>query len=448
MLSSAQAEFDVWGFGCVLYQLCTGRPLFMEIDSSDDNIIDDKRARLALRNWTEIDNERLSFVFEEEREKEGKGGAPGRSMSAELAQDLIRECLRGDPKERLASMAQVLAHPFLNEEARTAEITRRASLEEVGTRGATRKGNNAKDAADALTPTKVYPDGSYAVLIGINDYESSGISPDEGGMADLKSARQDAELVRDTLRARGFTILGELYDKDATPVAIRKLLSKIKKTLKGKKQARFVLFLASHGHQDEDDDGWICAHGCDRTALEDTCIEMQALKDFAKRLDCAHQLFLLDCCHAGSLLVGTRGAPSKFEVAMLKSPAVYGMTAVTKDQLALEVGGHGIFTKLLVDGLNGKVGVFSRRERGHVTATELFSYVQRGVLEAAGKKGREQTPKFEPLWQMHKGRSCDGQVLFFSPPPPVAGAEEAEVMTVRSPVNAVRARTQAGPAAQ
>ena len=174
--------------------------------------------------------------------------------------------------------------------------------------------------------------------------------------------------------------------------------------------------------------------------------EMKALKDFAKRLDCAHQLFLLDCCHAGSLLVGTRGAPSKFEVAMLKSPAVYGMTAVTKDQAALEVGGHGIFTKLLVDGLNGKVGVFARRERGHVTATELFSYVQRGVLEAAGKEGREQTPKFEPLWQMHKGRSCDGQVLFFSPPPPGAGEEAA--LAVGSPVNAVRAAVHAGAAAQ
>ena len=243
MLSSAQAEFDVWGFGCVLYQLCTGRPLFMEIDSSDDNIIDDKRARLALRNWTEIDNERLSFVFEEEKE----GGAPGRSVSTELAQDLIRECLQGDPKKRLASMAQVLAHPFLNEEARTAEITRRASLEEVGTRGATRKGKNAKDAADALTPTKVYPDGSYAVLIGINDYESSGISPDEGGMADLKSARQDAELVRDTLRARGFTILGELYDKEATKAGMNELLDNVQEKLEGKSRSRLVFFLASHG---------------------------------------------------------------------------------------------------------------------------------------------------------------------------------------------------------
>ena len=127
---------------------------------------------------------------------------------------------------------------------------------------------------------------------------------------------------------------------------------------------------------------------------------------------------------------------------MLKSPAVYGMTAVTKNQLALEVGGHGIFTKLLVDGLNGKVGVFARRERGHVTATELFSYVQRGVLEAAGKKGREQTPKFEPLWQMHKGRSCDGQVLFFSPPPP--GAEEEEKMRGGGVAGECRARGDPG----
>ena len=149
---------------------------------------------------------------------------------------------------------------------------------------------------------------------------------------------------------------------------------------------------------------------------------MRELKDFAAGIDCAHQLFLLDCCHAGSLLVGTRGAPSKFEVAMLKSPAVYGMTAVTKDQLALEVGGHGIFTKLLVDGLNGKVGAFARRERGHVTATELFSYVQRGVFAEADRRGKAQTPKCEPLHQMHKKKSCDGQVLFFRDAGAAAGA--------------------------
>ena len=76
------------------------------------------------------------------------------------------------------------------------------------------------------------------------------------------------------------------------------------------------------------------------------------------------------------------------------------------------INGHGIFTKLLVDGLNGMVGVFARHERGYITATELFSYVQHSVLEAA--KSREQTPQFQPLLQMHNRRSCDGQLLFLS----------------------------------
>ena len=65
---------------------------------------------------------------------------------------------------------------------------------------------------------------------------------------------QDAELVRETLRAKGFTIVGELYDKDVTPVKLRKQLSAAKKLLKGKRNARFVFFLASHGHLDEDDE--------------------------------------------------------------------------------------------------------------------------------------------------------------------------------------------------
>jgi uncharacterized caspase-like protein len=205
-------------------------------------------------------------------------------------------------------------------------------------------------------------------------------------------------------------------------------MSMTKKKLKGKVHARFVLVLASHGMLDEDDAGWICCHGCDRDELESTCITMQSLRDFSKRLHCSHQLYLLDCCHAGSFLEGTRAAPSKYEMALLKSPAIYGMTAVTKDQEAIEAEGHGIFTKLVVDGLNGNV---ETGDRSYVTATELFSYVQRGVLDEADRRHREQMPKFQPLWQMHKKKSCDGQVLFFKP-------GKMEGTAAGSPVNAVR----------
>lgn len=136
-------------------------------------------------------------------------------------------------------------------------------------------------------------------------------------------------------------------------------------------------------------------------------------------------MYFLDMCHAGSFLNGTRSAPTKYEQALLASPALYGMTAVTKNQKAIESEGHGIFTKLLVDALNGNVETMGRN---YMTATEVFTYVQRGVLEEADRRGCKQVPKFQPLWQQHKKRNCDGQVIF-----------SANVHSIRgSPMNAAR----------
>ena len=159
---------------------------------------------------------------------------------------------------------------------------------------------------------------------------------------------------------------------------------------------------------------------------------MQTLKNFARGLDCGHQLYLLDCCHAGSLLVGTRGAPTKFELAQMSKPAVYGMTAVTRDEEALEAGGHGLFTKTLVEGLLGGVDT---GDRGYMTSLELFSYVQRGVFAEADRRGKAQTPKCEPLHQMHKKKSCDGQVLFFKEEGSAAGSAAEAAKHLRESSN-------------
>ena len=260
----------------------------------------------------------------------------------------------------------------------------------------------------------MYPDGSYAVIIAIDKYQSAGVPVDDGGFKNLNCTVKDAKLMRETLEARGFTILQELLNEEATQSNVRKLMGTVKKKLKGKKKSRFIFFLASHGFL-EDDEAWMCCYGANREELEDACIELKSLKAFSKRLDSTHQLFILDCCHAGGLFAGTRGAPTKYELALMRSPAVYGMTAVTEDQEALEANGHGLFTQSIVHALNGLAPEFQRNE-AYLTATQLFSYAQKSVFQKAEEKGHHQTPKFEPLIQMHKDKSCDGQFLFFANP--------------------------------
>jgi len=274
----------------------------------------------------------------------------------------------------------------------------------------------------------------------------------------LLCARNDGELMKSILiDHHQFEIIGELYDAKATSMDFLDLLDdggwliacllsrfwssltkrnvlfsfspflswfSVKLFLKQKKLSRFIFFLASHGHLDDDGRGWICTHGCNLNKLNSTCIKMSILKDFAESIDSRHQLYLLDCCHAGSLLVSSRGkkstslvssSSSQYARAMLHSPTISGLTAVTKNQEALEEGGHGMFTRSFVEALQEGVGVgvFHRQKRNYVTTTELFSYVQRSVLELAKTKGREQTPRFEQLLIKHKNDSCNGQMLFF-----------------------------------
>ena len=85
---------------------------------------------------------------------------------------------------------------------------------------------------------------------------------------------------------------------------------------------------------------------------------------------------------------------------------------MTEDQEAMEAHGHGLFTRAIVDGLKGNAPEFQRGE-DHLTAGQLFEYASRSVFQAAQERSHVQTPKFEPLQQMHKKKSCDGQFLFF-----------------------------------
>jgi len=89
----AQASLDMWSFGCVLFQLCAGEPLWLVNDEDNITELDDLR---LLREWTSETKTKKLAKLKDNRN----------------ARNLCSQLLNFYPKQRPLSMAHVLAHPF------------------------------------------------------------------------------------------------------------------------------------------------------------------------------------------------------------------------------------------------------------------------------------------------------------------------------------------------
>jgi hypothetical protein len=91
-------SFDTWSFGVVLFQLCTGRKLFSDVGTSDDNL-KDRADQDRLMNWNERSlNTALLKLGDDEFE----------------VKDLLKQCLQPQASKR-PSMKQILEHKFFGE---------------------------------------------------------------------------------------------------------------------------------------------------------------------------------------------------------------------------------------------------------------------------------------------------------------------------------------------
>ena len=173
---------------------------------------------------------------------------------------------------------------------------------------------------------------------------------------------------------------------------------------------------------------------CESHAFANSCLarrsyatgyKLTELKDKLARIGIKHVLVHFDCCHAGGIFLDTRAAVPHFVLdRCAKAPVVQGVTAVTADELAIELNGHGLLTHTICDQLESGA-IFEMYQQPYVTSDQLFSRIVTLVMEEAQKRRHTMTPMHKPILARHGDEQCSGQMLFVRPQG-VAGVEESK----------------------
>ena len=247
---------------------------------------------------------------------------------------------------------------------------------------------------------------SYAVIIGINAYEK---------WPSLEYAVNDAKSIQKRLKDMGFDTI-TLLDNYATRENILKVLGD-ELPQKVQKNDRVIIFFAGHGQTEELADGsqmgYLVPVDSDTRNIFSTAISMDQVRQFSRRLPAKHVLYLIDACYSGLGLTRSGGIPSSDRDYLNKittRKAHQMLTAGGKGEQAHEEEGHGVFTKYILEGLDGSA---DRDDKGYVTFSDLASYVKPKVTR---ETRNSQVPQYGSI-------DGEGEFVFVLTRPAAAAAD-------------------------
>lgn len=195
-----------------------------------------------------------------------------------------------------------------------------------------------------------------ALIIGINDYPS----------APLKGCINDASAFGGIIETNG----------DGSPNFDVRLITDVptKAELKGYIRDLFrgdadtsLFYFSGHGYLD-DIGGYLVTP--DFTA-NDEGVSMDEILSLANNSKAKNRMIILDCCHSGSFGSPKNASNKSTHIA----EGVSILTASKDDEAAMEINGHGVFTNLLLDALQGGASDL----RGHITPGSIYAYIDQAL---------------------------------------------------------------------
>jgi uncharacterized caspase-like protein len=221
------------------------------------------------------------------------------------------------------------------------------------------------------------------LVVGINNYKNSAL--------DLNYAAPDAQAIADYFEQRGSRLFRSLdirriLNAEATRENILKGFQHLIET--AQPEDVVIVYLAGHG--DARKDQWFFVpHEITQPekdqALIAGSISSKMISDQMVKVRSQKVLLLLDACHSGTAVTSFRGYEDRKSLAQLaRSSGIHVVAASTSDQLAAEVKdlGHGVFTYVLLKGLNGEAAGVSRSA---VTVRGLLAYIEDQLPEVSKK---------------------------------------------------------------
>jgi hypothetical protein len=236
----------------------------------------------------------------------------------------------------------------------------------------------------------------HLLVVGVNKYRNPRFN--------LNYAVADATAVRDRVQQRAANIFTKvnthtLFDSEAVKPAIVETLKKIA-TQAGPRDV-FLFYYAGHGVMSGEAQPkfYLVPHdvtqmyGADER-LATSALSSAELQELSRQIPAQKQLFILDACQSAGALesVAVRGAAEQKAIAQLaRSSGTHWLTASGSEQFATEFEqlGHGAFTYVLLQGLDGRADSGD----GRVSVRELSAFLDSEVPEVTQKhKGTPQFP--------------------------------------------------------
>ena len=237
---------------------------------------------------------------------------------------------------------------------------------------------------DQAVSTRV---GRWAVVVGISDYQYDSMWDPGRGIPDLQFAHKDAEsFARFLLSPAGGAFPPDkvvlLTDGRATVKEVRKAVGDF--LARSLEDDLVIFYFAGHGAADprNPDNLYLLCHDTEPGNFYGTAFPMWEIDTAISRTIRSEKVVVLtDACHSAG--VGLRGNEnaSRFNKYMAKlADSKQGITKITAsraDQLSQErvfpgIGGHGVFTYYLLEGLNGRA---DDNRDGFVTMKEAYDYL-------------------------------------------------------------------------